>query len=118
MPFPDDLTDQHSRHYRIGKNVGFPKPNHVPARVRQLPAYFSVALAIPGDFGDPVACIVPSKQLSSQPSPVAAMPKIPVTEDCNFFSAENNIRVSRQIGAVLPVSEAEPRELAPQRKLM
>ena len=87
-----------SNRCRIGKNVGFPEPQHGPSIGAQLFVYPRVALDIRLDLCDPILPVVPVKETFLPPNPIPTVPKFAVAENGNAVREDCEIRSTGEVG--------------------
>jgi hypothetical protein len=87
----------------IRSDLGFPESEDGPAHLLEATGVLPVALDIALDLGEPVIGVGAAAQLPSPALPVSAVPEVPVAEDGDPRSVENDVGPPRQCGDVLPV---------------
>jgi hypothetical protein len=61
---------------------------------------------VPSDFLDPIIAVRAAAELVLARLPVAAMPEVPIAEDYQPVTPEDDVWLTRQFADVLPVTKA------------
>src|ERR1700686_1834582 len=91
----NDSFDGSSATYRVPKNISFPKSQNLPIHFSEALVVTAVPKDVRADFLQPIRWIRSSAELLFQSGPVAAMPKITVTEHDDVRSGEDDVGSAR-----------------------
>jgi hypothetical protein len=110
----DLLLDLKCEPRRIPADIRLPYPDYLPTKLLEAKICLRIAGTIALDFCHPVSCVRTSFESTAPLRPVAAMPKVPVTEHHDVSTRKDDIRSAGETTVVEPVAESTTPECAPQ----
>src|ERR1039457_4300454 len=78
----------------IPMNIRFPHPDDRPPFTLQQSLVSAITITIRPDLRNPVGGVGAGAKLPCQPLPVSSVPEVPITENRDAGSGENNIRLA------------------------